>query len=98
MDISETKISWLKLRQIKILKTKPLSLFVYENCDEFLKIDIQKGRKGKPVTNISFRRLLSQLWPSVKPIGISKLNDITFILYLIRSDCKSVYSSLLIKI
>ncbi|CAH1110662.1 unnamed protein product [Psylliodes chrysocephalus] len=81
----EKKINWLKIKEIKILKEKPYSIFnknTYEDTDtDYKEIDIKKG-KGKP-QKTPFSRHLQPLWPNGKPVAEAKLKDIESYLYLI---------------
>lgn len=68
-SLEEEKINWLKIKEIKILKEKPYSIFIkttYEDTD-YKEIDIKKG-KGKP-QKTPFSRHLQPLWPNGKPVA-----------------------------
>ncbi|CAG9765894.1 unnamed protein product [Ceutorhynchus assimilis] len=80
----EEKINWLKIKEIKILKESPYSIFIktnYEDSDDYKEINIKKG-KGKP-QKTPFSRHLTPLWPDGKPIAEAKLKDIKSYLHLI---------------
>lgn len=92
-DTSQKNINWLHFKQIKLVKDKPLSIFINEGYnDNFLEVN-QKRNPGRPAS-FEMTCLLKTLWPKGKPISKEKIKDIKSIMKLIPDDCIEVYTTL----
>lgn len=86
----------MKIKDIKITREKPYSIFIktsYEDTGDYKEIDIKKG-KGKP-QHISLSQYLQPLWPTGKPIAEVKLKDIKSYLHLIPQADHPFYINLI---
>ncbi|CAH2003941.1 unnamed protein product [Acanthoscelides obtectus] len=75
----EEKISWLKIKEIKLLKEKPFFIkTTHDATDNYKEIDIKKGKQ-----TMLFSRHLQPLWPNGKPVAEAKVKGIKSYLNLI---------------
>ncbi|CAH1969590.1 unnamed protein product [Acanthoscelides obtectus] len=89
-------INWLKIKEIKVLKEKPFSIFIkttHDATDNYKEIDIKKG-KDNPQTML-FSRHLQPLWPNGKPVAEAKLKYIKSYLNLIPPADHPFYVNLI---
>lgn len=96
-DIDEMKINWLHMKEIKVQRDKPYSLFVknIHNSSEYSEINIRK-RQGRPRdSDINFSNNLERLWPNGKPVAQAKLDDIRSYMHLIPAADQGFYLNLI---
>ncbi|XP_030765647.1 uncharacterized protein LOC115889720 [Sitophilus oryzae] len=94
-DIIGEKINWLNVREIKINKNSPYSIFFKFAYDEdaYVEVDIKPKQKGKQSEVFSLN--LPVLYPNGKPVSTPKLNDIKSIMHLIPEADQGFYTSLI---
>lgn len=94
-DIHNNKVNWLELRQIRITKEKPYSIFMNKDFDEnFVEVNIQRRTAGRPKSSPDLAAFLVPLWPNGKPVSLPKLQDIKSIMHLIPGDARQFYENL----
>lgn len=95
-DIVGEKVNWLQVREIKIEKCQPYSLFFkysHNDTDDYIEVDIKPKQKGKQ--NLTFNLEMELLWPEGKPISPLKLNDIKSVMHLIPEVDQHFYKTLI---
>ncbi|XP_039281706.1 uncharacterized protein LOC111064507 isoform X2 [Nilaparvata lugens] len=94
-DLHGNKINWLKMKEILLDRSKPMTLLVKTSHDqrESIEIDIKKMKeKGRPSTNDVFlHSRLAPLWPNGKKISVEKKKDIQTMIHLIPKDFHNFY-------
>lgn len=98
-DNNSDKINWLHIKEIKIIKEKPYSIFIKNshNSDETYKeINIKKkqGRPSSAGNEAHFSSNLMTLWPDGKPVAEPKLKDIKSYMHLIPKIDQNFYKNL----
>lgn len=96
-DVTDKKVNWLHIKEIKIIKSFPYTMFIrttYDANEEYQEINIRKGR-GKKTENVGiFSKNLSELWPDGKEIPQAKLDDIKSYMHLIPAVAHPFYEKL----
>ena len=94
-DTMGEKISWLHIREIKLIKNKPFSIFIRTSFDgnAVSEVNIEKRQRGRPV-NV-FLQTNPQMWPDGKPLSAPKVADLTSLLHLIPVNWHTFFTNLL---
>ncbi|KAK5647976.1 hypothetical protein RI129_002868 [Pyrocoelia pectoralis] len=72
-ETNNESVSWLKCREIMLVKNKPFSLFMREDFDaQAIEVDIRKKTSGRPLQALLQSHLVP-LWPAGKGIADVKL-------------------------
>lgn len=95
-SVLENKINWLRMKQIKIVKDKPYSIFIKSDYEgnTYEEINIKKGKGRIPTSRSHFCNNLESLWPHGKAIPTPKLKDIKSYLDLIPAVDQAFYTTL----
>lgn len=89
------KINWLNVREIKLDKNSPYSIFFKFSYDEavYVEVDIKPKQKGKQREVFNLNNL-PLLYSNGKPVSAPKLNDIRSIMNLIPEADQGFYAPL----
>lgn len=94
--INGEEISWLKTREIILLKEKPFSIFFKQDFNGVaIEVDITKKTRGRPCKGL-YEKDLNPLWPQGKGIAKEKLKDLKSMWHLIPKVHQAFYSTLFV--